>query len=314
VADVTAETPTVGHGWRVRTDGGHEPDDRRERPAAAGSVDRDEDGGSESGPETETGTGSGGEFGAVVGVGNPTMRDDGLGRAVVRRLQSRVDTGVDADRFEATFAGTTAFFALEAMSGADRAVVVDAVSESAPPGTVYRFRLDRRDSPAPEVTMHDVTFLDAVQSCATAYDLPERVALVGVVPATVAAGVGLTPAVEAATEVAVHAVRAELGHRPRYGSSDRTGRPCGDDATDRRTTASESADGDPQRGDTLVDATWYCRTCDRRIEAEAVDDHEAAGHSVKGRLRPERLLAQDPWETSDDPDGRPESTDRGGDG
>jgi hypothetical protein len=49
-----------------------------------------------------------------------------------------------------------------------------------------------------------------------------------------------------------------------------------------------------------VDATWYCQDCEEQLDAGAVDDHEARGHSVRGRLRPDRLLAQDPWETGDE--------------
>ena len=39
----------------------------------------------------------------------------------------------------------------------------------------------------------------------------------------------------------------------------------------------------------------YCTDCEERIEPDAVDEHEAAGHGVTGRLRPDRLLSDDPW-------------------
>jgi len=200
--------------------------------------------------------------GVAVGVGNPTMGDDGLGRAVVERLEA----------VPAAYTGTTAFLALEAMSGADRAVVIDAVEVEAPPGTVVRYRLGA-GGPTPETTMHDLTFDDALGACATAYDLPDRVVLVGVVPAVVGAGVGLSEPVERSLGAAAAAVRAELGRRPRHGGYDSNG------------------------GAHDVDARWYCQDCEQRIDSEAVDDHENRGHSVRGRLRPERLLSQDPWET-----------------
>jgi hydrogenase maturation protease len=239
--------------------------------------------------------------GVVVGVGNPTMGDDGLGRAVVRAVR----TGARHEApVEATFAGTTAFAALEAMSGTERGVLVDAVADSGPPGTVYRYRLDRRADPTPEVTMHDVTFLDALESCGSAYDLPERVVLVGIVPGRVETSLELSDAVAGSVPVAAAAVHAELGYRRRHGSG-----------VDREPGAHGGADPDPvpdptpvdsdaevetDRGDTHVRATWYCRDCERRIEADDVDDHEARGHSVTGRLRPERLLAQDPWATGEE--------------
>jgi hydrogenase maturation protease len=226
----------------------------------------------DTGADTDAGAGGGtpetgaAGVGVAVGVGNPTMGDDGLGRAVVRRLEA----------VPAAYTGTTAFLALEAMSGADRAVVIDAVDAEAPPGTVVRYRLGT-EGPAPETTMHDLTFGDALGACGAAYDLPERVVLVGVVPAAVETGVGLSEPVERSLPAAAAAVRAELGRRPRHGASE-----------------SDGHDG----GTHDMDATWYCQDCEQRIDADEVDDHEGRGHSVRGHLRPERLLSQDPWETS----------------
>lgn len=196
----------------------------------------------------------------IVGVGNPTVGDDGVGRAVVRAVEA----------VPATFAATTAFFALEAMSGHDRAVVVDAISRDAPPGSVHRFRLDTAAEATPEVTLHDVTFADAVRSGRGVYDLPERVVLVGVVPERLETEIGLSDPVTAAVPTAVEMARAEAGVEPRTRLD---------------------------RGDQPVETTWYCQNCETEIDASAVDDHEERGHSVRGRARPNRLLSEDPWET-----------------
>ncbi|SDF64161.1 hydrogenase maturation protease [Halorientalis regularis] len=202
---------------------------------------------------------------AVVGVGNPTRRDDGVGRAVVRRLE--------LPAVETAFAGTTAMFALEALSGHERGVVVDAVADDAPAGTVGRYRLDAPPDGTPEVTLHDFTIADALRSCRSVYDLPERLVLVGIVPAAVEVGVGVTDPVAAAVPTAAALVRAECGLAPQHD------------------------------GGQTMQSTWYCEDCQERIDAEALDDHEARGHRVRGRMRPERLLAQDPWETGEGGDG-----------
>ncbi|WP_336325467.1 hypothetical protein [Halovenus sp. HT40] len=39
---------------------------------------------------------------------------------------------------------------------------------------------------------------------------------------------------------------------------------------------------------------WYCTNCGERIEQSEIDEHESDGHHVKGRFRPDRLLAGDP--------------------
>ena len=42
-------------------------------------------------------------------------------------------------------------------------------------------------------------------------------------------------------------------------------------------------------------STWYCTDCETTIEAAAIEDHEARGHAVRGAVRPDRLLGNDPW-------------------
>lgn len=40
---------------------------------------------------------------------------------------------------------------------------------------------------------------------------------------------------------------------------------------------------------------WYCVDCETGIDADAIDDHEDDGHTVKGTIQPDRLLRNDPW-------------------
>jgi hydrogenase maturation protease len=168
---------------------------------------------------------------AVVGVGNPLVGDDGLGAAVVEAVADR------GRRVRATHAGTTALLALEAMDGADRAAVVDAVALDRAPGTVVRRSLrspgderpgeagpaDRPDDDGgtdanagdrPQVPFHDFTFAGAVASAGGAYDLPSRVTLVGVVPEAVGPGPGLSDAVARAVPRAADAALSAVGLDP----------------------------------------------------------------------------------------------------
>lgn len=48
-----------------------------------------------------------------------------------------------------------------------------------------------------------------------------------------------------------------------------------------------------------MDAKFYCEDCETPIEEDEVATHETEGHDVRGTLRPQRLLSQDPWESSD---------------
>jgi hydrogenase maturation protease len=168
---------------------------------------------------------------AVVGVGNPLMGDDGVGAAVVEAVVDRRPPGTTA-----AHAGTTALMALEVMSGADSAAVVDAVRTDAAPGSIHQCPLRRgpgsdpavaEDASGVDVAMHDFTFDQALRSASGAYDLPDRITLVGVVPERVEPGRGLSrtvarrvPALTAATLDAVDA--RPSGEPTREGSTDRT--------------------------------------------------------------------------------------------
>lgn len=45
---------------------------------------------------------------------------------------------------------------------------------------------------------------------------------------------------------------------------------------------------------------WYCTDCEERIEREEIEEHEADGHHVKGKFRPDRLLSNDPWQVGEE--------------
>ena len=195
--------------------------------------------------------------GVVVGVGNPVMADDGFGQTVLRRIETS-ESGSGTIR--TAFVRTTALLALEALDGAEQAVVVDAVDAEGPPGTVCRYPLDGGRQ-APTTSMHDFDFASALDQCDDIYDLPEQIVLVGAVPRDTDPRIGLSQPVRQAVPTVATLARAEL-------SSDHTDRP--------------------------MQATWYCVDCDTEISADAVDEHESKEHSVTGRLTPDRLLSNDP--------------------
>ncbi|MFT4889869.1 MAG: hydrogenase maturation protease [Halobacteriales archaeon] len=139
---------------------------------------------------------------AVVGVGNPIMGDDGVGPKIIERLEGSPAGAADDVRL--TDAGTTGFLALEAMSGAERAVVVDAVETGESPGTIHEYRYvdGTFETDVPEMTMHDVSFTEAMVAGRDVYDLPDEIRVLGVEPADVSIGDELSEAVErAATEL-----------------------------------------------------------------------------------------------------------------
>ncbi|MEF8779532.1 MAG: hydrogenase maturation protease [Haloferacaceae archaeon] len=161
-------------------------------------------------PEPSTDAGTDGAQVAVVGVGNPIMGDDGLGERIVEELEGLPET--DTGDVTLTHAGTTAFFALEAMSGSETAVVIDAIATGEEPGTVQRYRwVDGSFAgEVPEMTMHDFSFAEALHAGREAYDLPDELLIFGVEPARVEASMELSEPVEAAVPELVELVLDRL--------------------------------------------------------------------------------------------------------
>ena len=145
---------------------------------------------------------------AIVGVGNELLRDDGVGPHVIEALETSLapDDGVRLYN-----AGTTGFLALEAMSGCDRAVVIDAIRTGTEPGTIheYRFKNGAFDDEIPEMTMHDVSFTEALQFARDVYELPDDVRIIGVEPRSLRTGLELTEPVERAVPGVIETIAAE---------------------------------------------------------------------------------------------------------
>ena len=139
---------------------------------------------------------------AIVGVGNRLLQDDGVGPRVIDVLEQSLDAPSETVRLYD--AGTTGFLALEALSGCDRAIVVDAIRTGGEPGTIreYRFKDGGFDAEVPQVTMHDVSFTEALTFARDVYELPDDVRIIGVEPGSLNTGLELTdPVREAIPEI-----------------------------------------------------------------------------------------------------------------
>lgn len=143
----------------------------------------------------------------VLGVGNPFRKDDGAGPAVTRRLDGRLPEGVTI----AAVPGSAAEI-LSAFAGAARAILVDATSSGAPPGTLQRW--DAAAGPLPAalagVSSHGLGVAEAVELARALRQLPPSLMVYGIEGADFGMGEGLTPAVAAAVEKVAEGVVGEM--------------------------------------------------------------------------------------------------------
>jgi hydrogenase maturation protease len=144
----------------------------------------------------------------VIGVGNTWRGDDGAGLAVARRLRELSPAGVEVRELEGD---ATAL--VEAWSGAEQVVVVDAAESGAAPGTVRCF--DARSGPLPVRSLRSSTHAfgvsDAVELARALGRLPRRLDVYAIEGASFTAGDRLSPDVERA----VAELATALGSAPR---------------------------------------------------------------------------------------------------
>ncbi len=140
----------------------------------------------------------------MLGLGNVLCGDDGLGVETVRRLArgARLAPGVRlAD------GGVLGLALLPTLEAARHAIIVDAVRCDRPAGELMI--VDGEDVvPAlrERLSPHEVGVWDLLWAARLRGRAPERIGIVGLVPASVALGVGLSPAVEAGIPALVDAV------------------------------------------------------------------------------------------------------------
>jgi hydrogenase maturation protease len=146
----------------------------------------------------------------VIGVGNPYRRDDGIGPAVIEALRQR-----PLPQLELAECDGEPTRLLDLWTGADLAVVVDAVRTDRPrPGTVHRRSLRHPSFGRGDcATSHAVDLGDAVALAAALDRLPARMLLYLVEVADTSAGVGLTLPVASAVSDLVTEIAEEVTWR-----------------------------------------------------------------------------------------------------
>jgi hydrogenase maturation protease len=143
----------------------------------------------------------------LVGVGNAYRSDDGVGLAVAERLRGRVPEGVEVMVCE-----QEASRVLDALEGADAAVIVDAVASGAEAGTLHRF--DAAAAPVPARAFGSSTHAfgvgEAIELARALGKLPPVVVVYGIEGREFVSGTELSAPVASAVEPAAAAILEEL--------------------------------------------------------------------------------------------------------
>jgi hydrogenase maturation protease len=134
----------------------------------------------------------------VLGLGNPILRDDGVGWRVVQAVEAQMQGEQDAPEFDCVGLGGLSL--MERLVDYDRAILVDAIqTKGGAPGAIYWLTLD--DLPTLHANAaHDASLAAALElGRSLGAHLPDDVAIVAIEAAAVLDfGEVLTPEVAAA--------------------------------------------------------------------------------------------------------------------
>ena len=150
----------------------------------------------------------------LIGLGNPLMGDDGAGVAVLERLR---EEWVLPPEVELLDGGTWGMNLLPAVEFAARLVLVDAIRTGLGPGTLTV--LERAQLPryfSLKLSPHQIDLREVLALAELRGALPEDLVALGIEPASVELGEGLSPAVAAGLDKLVDLVVSRLemaGHR-----------------------------------------------------------------------------------------------------
>ena len=147
---------------------------------------------------------------AIIGYGHPDRGDDGAGPGVARRLRGLLPPEVEVREVMGDGAAL-----MEAWSGFDRVVLVDALVSGAPAGTVHR--MDGRRFAASEAfrgfSSHALGLREAIRLAQALDRLPPEIEILGIEGSRFGPGDPMGPDVRKGIERAVALLLAGLPAR-----------------------------------------------------------------------------------------------------
>lgn len=144
----------------------------------------------------------------VLGVGNPLLTDEGFGLAVLEALRAGWDVHPDVDLVDG---GTWGMNLLPTIEDADPLILVDAIAAGRPAGTPIT--LERAELPrylATKLSPHQIDLREVLALAELRGRLSERTVAIGLQPARVETGVGLTPVLAGKVDQVAAAVAERL--------------------------------------------------------------------------------------------------------
>ena len=146
----------------------------------------------------------------VFGIGNLLIGDEGVGCLAVEELNRRYDLPPSV---ECVDGGTAGFELLNMLDNKEHLILIDALRDDRPPGTVIMVEGEQvpRAFHA-RTTPHQLGICDVLAAAQLTDIMPKHLTLYGIEPKQLDVGIGLSPEVEAGMEKTIRAVVDQLRH------------------------------------------------------------------------------------------------------
>ncbi|QDR80183.1 HyaD/HybD family hydrogenase maturation endopeptidase [Sporomusa termitida] len=130
----------------------------------------------------------------ILGVGNILMQDEGFGVRVVEELTRRYRF---PDNVQVLDGGTLGMELLRFVTGADRLLIIDAVSGGGSPGDLYQFANEEVKAYFKnKVSLHELGIQDVLAALELLAQPVREVVILGIQPAVIDVGLELSEAVQ----------------------------------------------------------------------------------------------------------------------
>jgi hydrogenase maturation protease len=145
----------------------------------------------------------------ILGIGNILLTDEGFGVRVIEKLFDEYEF---PDHVSVVEGGVLGIHLLGTLAKANHLIVVDAVKNKQPPGTLYRLEKDELpERILMKNSLHQTDFLETLTLCQMIDEAPESIVVLGAEPEDIVThSVELTPVVAARVDETVRRVLQEL--------------------------------------------------------------------------------------------------------
>lgn len=144
----------------------------------------------------------------ILGIGNTLYSDEGVGVHVLSLLEERLKSYENVEIFEGA---TDGMRLLGPVEDTDHLLIVDAMNGGKAPGTIYSVKNEA--IPAyygVKMSVHQVGFQEVLFAARIRERLPRHMVMIGVQPASLEFGVGLSGTVESSLEELMDQIEAQV--------------------------------------------------------------------------------------------------------